>query len=169
MCILGDADVRVGAPEQRRETTEQEKPMCNRAKNVSPLSRAVYRRPLILTFGLRSSLEIIASGTICDTRHAAGNSPYFSTVESDGQQAATNGDCDRMRPVICTQFIHQVLDMKVDGGFRYVQLVRNLFVAMAVTYQAEYFQFANGKVLFTHVFRDASSHLVRNVPLPRVN
>lgn len=48
-----------------------------------------------------------------------------SADASNLKKAAANGNCHSMRAIVCLQLFHDVLDMKVDCGFRYSQVIRD--------------------------------------------
>lgn len=65
----------------------------------------------------------------------------------DLKQTSSDRDGHRMRPIIGSQLVHQVLDMEVDGGFRNRQLIGDLLVAIPVTNESEHFQFPTRKIV----------------------
>ena len=67
------------------------------------------------------------------------------------QQTPPERNGDRMCPVIGTKLIHQVLDMETDGCLRDYELIGNLFVAIAISNEPEYFQFAICKIFLAQV------------------
>ena len=75
----------------------------------------------------------------------------FRRVGSDMKQTAPERNRHRMRPVIGSQLTHQVLDMETDGSLRDYELIGNLFVAIPVSNQLEYLQFASRKIFLAQV------------------
>jgi hypothetical protein len=65
------------------------------------------------------------------------------------QQASANRDGDRVRPVVRSEFVDEVLNVEVDGCLGNPQSIRDLLVAMAVAYQPEHVQFASREVFLT--------------------
>src|SRR5215472_1103040 len=88
------------------------------------------------------------------------NSPPWPGLESNGY---------RVRPIIRSQLVHQVLDMKIDGRLRNRQLIRDLFIAIAVSDQPENFELPFRKVLFPQMLSKASGYFWRHMPISSVN
>jgi hypothetical protein len=74
-----------------------------------------------------------------------------------------------MRPIIGAQFVHEVLDVEIDGCFRNSQLIRNLFVAMAVPNELEDLQLPNRQILLAEVFGEEGRHLGWNMSFAGMN
>jgi hypothetical protein len=74
-----------------------------------------------------------------------------------------------MRPIVGPEFVHQVLDVKINRVLRNRQLIGNLFVTMTVSNESENFQLPNCKIVVTHMLGEAGRHLGRNVPTAGVN
>src|ERR1700728_2422636 len=53
-------------------------------------------------------------------------------THSNVQQAATDGNRDRMRPVIGLKLVHEVFDVEVNRSFRNRQAIGDLLVAITV-------------------------------------
>ena len=70
-----------------------------------------------------------------------------------------------MRPIIGSQFVYQVLDMKVDGSFRNCQLIRDLLIAIAVSNKPEHFQLPGRKIVVPQMLGEPGRHLRWYVPL----
>ena len=68
-------------------------------------------------------------------------------------RASSNCDGDRVRPVVCAEFVDQVFDVEVDGCLSNPESIGNLLVAMAVAYQPEYVQFTSREVILTKMLR----------------
>ena len=51
---------------------------------------------------------------------------------SEVKQPAPQRNGHRVRSIVCTQLVDDVLDVEVDCGFRYRQSIGNLLVAIAV-------------------------------------
>lgn len=75
----------------------------------------------------------------------------------------------RVGPVVGSQFVHQVLDMKVHRGLRNAELVGDLFVAVTVPDQPQNVQFPASEVLFAHVLRDSCSNIRGDEPPAGMN
>src|SRR5215475_1691393 len=88
---------------------------------------------------------------------------------SDLQETPTEGNRDRVRPVIRSQLVHQIFDMKIDGRLRNRQLIRNLFIAIAVSNQAENFEFPIREIIVPQMLSKASGYFRRHVPISAVN
>jgi hypothetical protein len=87
-----------------------------------------------------------------------------SMPKSDFKQPTSKCNGYRMRPIIGAQFVHEVLDVEIDGCFRYSQLIRNLFVAIPITDESEHLQLPGRKILLAEVFGEAGCHVWWNVP-----
>ena len=57
---------------------------------------------------------------------------------SDSQQATPNGDGYGMRPIISSQLVHEILDMKINRGLGDCQLVGDLLIAEAVPNESQH-------------------------------
>jgi len=68
-------------------------------------------------------------------------------MRSNLQQAAPERDGDCMGPIVGLKFIHQVLDVEVNRGLRNRHLIRNLFVAIAVSNESENLQLPRCQVV----------------------
>src|SRR5260370_33314888 len=90
-------------------------------------------------------------------------------MESDLQQATPKCDGDCMGAIGGLKFIHQVLNVEINCGFRDRQLVRNLLVAMAIANESKNLQLPLRKVVVTHVLGEASRHVGRSIPPSTVN
>src|SRR5260370_14105563 len=90
-------------------------------------------------------------------------------MRSDLQQATPDRNGYRMRPVIGSQFVHQVLDMEVHGSLRNCQLIRNLLVAITIPNESKNVQLPLRKVVVTQVFGEPSRHVGRNMTPAGVN
>src|SRR5215471_19164908 len=82
---------------------------------------------------------------------------------SDLEQATSDCNRYRVRPIVGSQFVHQVLNVKVDGSFRDGQLISDLLVTGAVPYESEHLQLPLGELLVAQVFGEADRHLCRYV------
>jgi hypothetical protein len=82
------------------------------------------------------------------------------------QQAAANGDRDGVRPVVCSEFFDQVLDMERDGRFGNPQLPGDLFVAMAIAYQPEHVHLTRRQIFIAQVLRKSGRDLGRHTLSP---
>ena len=74
-----------------------------------------------------------------------------------------------MRPIVGPEFVHQVLNVKINCVLRNRQLIGNLLVAMTISNESENFQLPSRKIVVTHVLGETGRYLGRNVPTAGVN
>ena len=85
-------------------------------------------------------------------------------IGSDLQQTAPDCNRDRMGPIVGVQLADKIFDMEVDGSFRNRQSFRDLFVAIPVTNEPEYFQFPRCEIFLAEVLGEKSRDLHWYVP-----
>src|SRR5262245_63153111 len=103
--------------------------------------------------GLRSALDATPRCTAAPHQDRQASTSSFLQVVSafDVHEAAANGDGDRVRPVVCSELTDKVLDVIIHCRFGDVQLVRDLFVSMAVAYQLEDVQLTRRQMLLSEM------------------
>src|ERR1700692_1232304 len=87
----------------------------------------------------------------CFLAHHPPQFPHWSflevlKVESDLQQATPERNGDRVGPVIGAELVHEILDVEVNGGLRYCELIGDLLVAIAISDEPKYFQFPGRQI-----------------------
>src|SRR5262245_36253067 len=88
---------------------------------------------------------------------------------SDLQETPTESNRYRVRPIIRSQLVHQVLDMKIDGRLGNRQLIRNLLVAVSVSNEPKNFKLPVCKVFFAQMLSKTGCHCWRHVAISSVN
>src|SRR5258708_40329616 len=74
-----------------------------------------------------------------------------------------------MGPVLCTKFVHYVLDMKIHSILGNFKLIGYLFVLAPVTNQLQHLQLTRREVFFTQMLCEKSAHLCRHMPFAPMN
>ena len=70
-----------------------------------------------------------------------------------------------MSSVIGLKLVHDILDVKIDGGLRNRQLIGNLFIPIPVADQTQDFKLARCQVLLSEMFGDNAGDVGRYMPL----
>src|SRR5260370_11680055 len=90
-------------------------------------------------------------------------------MRSDLQQATPHRNGYRMRPIVGSQLVHEVLDVEVNRGLRNRELICNLLVAMTIANEPKYLQLPRRKIVLPQVLGNASRYIGRNVPPTGMN
>src|SRR5258708_29333644 len=115
---------------------------------------------------------MLPGSQLCGPSRPAASFLSFSTglgIRSDFKQPAAEGNGHRMRSVVGTQFVDEVLDVEVNRGLRDRELIGNLFVPIAIANEPQHLQLASRKILFAKMLRKAGGHLGWNMSFPRMH
>src|SRR6266404_546358 len=72
----------------------------------------------------------------------------FAGLKSDLKQPAAECNGYRVRSVVGTQFVDEVLYVEVNRGLRDRELIGNLFVPIAIANEPQHLQLARCEILF---------------------
>src|SRR5262245_31340038 len=111
-----------------------------------------------------SAAQSVSSGTT-PTKPASGRptSSKNTSSSSDRKQTAAHRDRDRMRTVVGAQFVHEILDVEIDRVLGDRELVGDLLVLVAVSYQAKHVELPARQLRLTEVLGEPRRHLGRHV------
>jgi len=84
-------------------------------------------------------------------------------ARSERKHSPANGDGYGVCPIVGTQLADDILNVKINGRFRNRQLIGDLFVAIAVPYQAQNFDLAVRQILLAHMLRKTGCNLRWNM------
>jgi hypothetical protein len=80
------------------------------------------------------------------------------------KQTAPERDHQGVCPIVGSQLVHQVPDMKIDGYLSDGELIGNLFVAKPVANEPEHLQLSTGKAFFSQMFGEPRRNLRMDTP-----
>src|SRR5215469_14688000 len=109
-----------------------------------------------------------SSSIVAILQFSTGKPSSVYAESSHLQETPTESNRYRVRPIIRSQLVHQVLDMKIDGRLRNRQLIRNLFIAIAVSNQPENFELPLRKIVVSQMLSKPSGYFWRHMPPPGV-
>jgi hypothetical protein len=80
------------------------------------------------------------------------------------KQTAPERDHQGVCPIVGSQLVHQVPDMKIDGYLSDGESIGNLFVAKPVANEPEHLQLSIGKAFFSQMFGEPRRNLRMDTP-----
>jgi len=72
-------------------------------------------------------------------------------------------------PVIRSELVHQIFNMKIDGSLGDRQFVRNLLVAVSVSNEPKNFKLSIRKVFVAQMLSEARCHFCRYMSISSMN
>jgi hypothetical protein len=112
-----------------------------RVSQVFPCRREASQ-PKVEQLSFATSLTVPAGSFLRHTKISSRKPADFYRVASgsDLKEAAPDCDGNSMRPIVGSQFVHEVLYVEVDCSLRNSQLICDLLVAIAVANESEHLQ-----------------------------
>ena len=122
-----------------------------------------------LTATLHLMWRVVFSATVPACKFGRREAAITQHPVSDLKQAPAHRNRQGMCPIVGTQLIHEIFDMKIDSGFRDCKSMRDLLVLIPIANELKYLQLAFGKVVVAKMLGNSGSHLQWNMPLARVD